>query len=345
MEAKRGLARRGTLILGEFRVRIPAFMPVATRGAIKGVPWDVVEELGIGLVIANAFHLHLRPGEDAVEAAGGLRGFAGFRGAFATDSGGFQVFSLAPMRVLCRDGVGFRSPLDGSHHFFTPEGVLELQRRLGSDLAMVLDVPVGWPAPREEAERALELTLEWARRSREHMERLGMDNVMAIVQGGFEMDLRERAARVLVEMDFPGYAVGGLALGEPREIRRRILELLAQILPEDKPRYVMGLGYPEDLRMAVELGYDLFDCVTATRTARNGGIFTSQGMINIRNSRYARDPGPLDPACDCPVCRRHSRAYIRHLFNVKDMTGPVLATIHQLRWFARFVEELGREMV
>lgn len=319
-------------------VRTPAFMPVGTQATVKGLTPEEVREIGAEMILANTFHLHLRPGADVIERAGGLHRFMRWDGPILTDSGGFQVFSLARLRRLTDEGATFRSPLDGAEHLFTPERVLEIQRQLGSDVVMPLDVCLGYPADGEKAKEALRLTLLWAKRSKS---RGGAEGQMlfGIVQGGFSPALRREAADRTVEVGFEGYAVGGLSVGEPRELTGELLREVCARLPGDRPRYMMGVGAPPDLLEGIACGADLFDCVLPTRVARTGTIFTRQGRMNVRNAAYREDQGPPDGSCRCAVCARYTRAYLRHLFHADEMLGPRLATYHNLAFLAQLMED------
>lgn len=325
-------ARSGTLQTPHGPVTTPAFMPVGTYGAVKGLRAQDLEAMGFQLLLANAYHLAERPGVEVVEAVGGLHRFMGWERALLTDSGGYQVFSLAERCEVDDDGVTFRSPLDGAVRRLTPEGVVELQARLGSDVAMVLDECIASPARRKAAEAAVRRTESWARRSRA-VAHLLPGGLFAIVQGSVHADLRRSHAAELAAMGFDGYAVGGLSVGEEKELTWQMLEAAAEGLPADRPRYLMGMGTPADLVEAVARGVDLFDCVLPTRNARNGLAFTGAGPVNLKNRRYARDPRPLDPDCDCPTCRRYGRAYLRHLKLRNEMLGAILLTWHNLHHY------------
>ena len=333
-----GAARLGILYTPHGAVQTPAFMPVGTQGTVKALTFDEVRETGAEIVLANTFHLYLRPGASVVARAGGLHRFMGWDGPILTDSGGFQVFSLAKLRRLGDDGVTFRSPIDGSEHTFTPEGVLEIQAKLGSDLVMPLDVCLGYPAGDGEAREALRITMLWAERSKARG--AGPDQMLfGIVQGGFAERLRREAAVRIVEMGFDGYAIGGLSVGEPRELGHALVAEVTAHLPPDRPRYVMGVGAPPDLVEAIARGADMFDCVLPTRVARTGVIFTRQGRLTVRSARFRDDHTAPDPDCACRVCRTYSRAYLRHLFNADEMLGPRLATYHNLAFLGRLMDE------
>ncbi len=330
--------RLGRLRFDDYEVSTPVFMPVGTRATVKALGSEDLEQIGARLILANTYHLHLRPGAALIRARGGLRRFMAWDGAILTDSGGFQVYSLADLRRILPEGIRFRSHLDGSSHLFTPEGVLEIQEDLGSDVRMVLDVCTGYPAGEEQAAEEMALTLAWAERSLAHRARLRADGrwhgaLFAIVQGGVHPELRRRCARALASWDFDGYALGGLSVGEPLELRLPALEASVGALPPARPRYLMGVGTPADILDAVGLGVDMFDCVLPTRNARKGTIFTWNGRMIIKNRTYAEDDRPIDPACGCLVCRRYSRAYLRHLFQVGEQLAGRLATIHALAFY------------
>jgi queuine tRNA-ribosyltransferase len=333
-----GDPRLGRLHTPRGVVDTPAFMPVGTQATIKALTTDEVAGLGAQIVLANTFHLYLRPGPELIERAGGLHRFMRWERPILTDSGGYQVFSLAKMRRLSADGVTFRSPLDGSEHHFTPEKVLAIQRQLGSDLVMPLDVCLGYPADGGQAADALRLTMLWAQRSRAVGAGPGQ-MLFGIVQGGFDPALRREAAEQMAELGFEGYAIGGLSVGEPREQTAPLLEAAVAGLPADRPRYLMGVGAPPDLVEGIARGVDLFDCALPTRIARTGTIFTRRGRVNIRNAAYREDWGPLDDRCACAVCAGYTRAYVRHLFNTDEMLGPRLATYHNLSFLAQLMAD------
>ncbi len=325
-------------------VDTPAFMPVGTQGTVKAMTFDEVAQLGYRLILGNTFHLYLRPGSDRVERFGGLPSFIGWNGAMLTDSGGYQVFSLKDLRTITEDGVRFRSPLDGSIHWFTPERVMEIEHELGADIIMAFDECPPYPATREYAEGSMERTHRWLERCRIRHEQLGGAAtgrlLFGIVQGGVYDDLRLASAREVSSMDFPGVAIGGVSVGEPPEEMRRITALVAPTLPADRPRYLMGVGMPEEIVMAVGEGIDLCDCGLPTRMARNGTLFTSRGRVHVRNARWADEAGPIDPECGCPTCTRHSAAYLRHLHRCGEILYSRLATMHNLAFYARLMERL-----
>lgn len=313
-------------------------MPVGTQGTVKTAAPRDLHEAGAEIILGNAYHLYLRPGHALIRQAGGLHQFMGWDRAILTDSGGYQVLSLADLRKVTDEGVTFQSHLDGSHHLFTPEKVVEIQVALGADIMMCFDEPLPYPASREDASRAARRTADWAERCHQAWTK-GPPGpnpdpaLFGIVQGSTYPDLRKENVRRLVETDFPGYAVGGLAVGEPESATWEIVEACAQELPEEKPRYLMGMGYPEDLVEAVGRGMDMFDCVLPTRNARTGTAFTSQGKVVVKNAAYASDFTPLDPECPCYACRQFSRAYLRHLFNAGEILGPRLLTLHNLHFY------------
>jgi queuine tRNA-ribosyltransferase len=339
---ERSQARRGRIHTARGPVETPAFMPVATVGAVKGVTPAELRALGAEIVLANAYHLSLRPGPDTIRELGGLSSFMGWGGPVLTDSGGFQVFSLAELVRLEEDGVRFRSHLDGSLQYLTPERVVEIEEAFGVDVMMPLDDCPPFPAERRRVEEAVARTGRWLEVSRAAWR--GPSALFGIVQGGVHLDLRRQSAARAVAMDLPGYAVGGLSVGEPRETCYEIAEATAAELPRERPRYLMGTGTPQDLVRLVGLGYDLFDCVLPTRNARNGTLFTSAGRLNIRNARFARDPSPADPRCDCPVCRTFSRAYLRHLAVCGEMLSAVLNTVHNLRFYLKLMSDMRRAL-
>jgi queuine tRNA-ribosyltransferase len=340
-----GAARRGRLHLAHGTIETPAFMPVGTRAAIKGLPLDAVRTLGAEIILANTYHLHVRPGDDLIARLGGLHAFMGWDRPILTDSGGYQVFSLSSRRQITEAGVAFQSHLDGRPLALSPESAADIQARLGSDVAMVFDECPSWPATHDAAEASMERTLRWARRGRDRF--LALDAGQApgvprptpgqvqfgIVQGGTFRDLRDRSVAGTLAVGFDGYALGGLSVGEPVADMYAIVEHTAPQLPAALPRYLMGTGMPDDLVESVARGIDMFDCVLPTRNARNGQLFTRRGPISIKNARYAEDPGPPDPECGCPTCRRHSRAYLRHLFMTGEMSGAALNTLHNLHFY------------
>ncbi len=398
IEATRGGARLGNLITPHAVVETPVFMPVGTLASVKGVPQDLLEELGVQILLGNTYHLYLRPGVETVRRMGGLHGFMAWDRAILTDSGGFQVFSLNELRKVTEEGVTFRSHLDGSAHFFSPESSMEAQIGLGADIIMAFDECTEFPADRERMRMSMRMTLRWAERSKRYFEahkdevpwgsgqlpltrggqpqvprRLAARNdnseisgnpgekenvslagprgeqgspgqtvasaltqnqaLFGIVQGGMDLQLRKESAERTVAMGFPGYAIGGLSVGEPRDLTREVVEATLEHLPADKPRYLMGVGTPEEIALYAGLGVDMMDCVLPTRAARHGLLFTSEGKVSIKQARYASDPGPLDPACACRVCQRYSRAYLRHLYAANEVLAQVLNTVHNLSFY------------
>lgn len=336
-------ARLGRLETPHGAVETPVFMPVGTAATVKGMTQEMLEQLDVRILLGNTYHLYLRPGHEIIRELGGLHGFMAWPRAILTDSGGYQVFSMAKLRKVSDDGVSFRSHLDGSSHFLTPEKALDIQMALGSDVMMVLDECIEYPASHEHARHAARRTLDWARRSRDHFQEHGdpeRQAAFAIVQGGTFADLRRENADALVALDFPGYAVGGLAVGEPHALTCEITELTTEHLPAEKPRYLMGVGRPEDIPDYVMRGIDMMDCVLPTRNARNGYLFTSTGTLHIKNTRYTRDARPIDESCSCAVCKRYSRAYLRHLFMANEILGAVLNTTHNLHFYLELMRRI-----
>jgi len=333
----------GRLNLRHGAVETPAFMPVGTYGTVKAMTPEELAGLGAEIVLGNTFHLMLRPGTEVIHAHGGLHGFMNWPGPILTDSGGFQVWSLAELRRLTEEGVHFRSPVNGDPVFLSPEISMQVQAALDSDVVMAFDECPPYPATEAEARRSMELSMRWARRSRDAFAALGNPNALfGIVQGGTYASLRAESAAALREIGFDGYAVGGLAVGEPAEERDRVLDALEAELPADRPRYLMGVGTPADIVASVLRGVDMFDCVMPTRNARNGHLFTSQGVVRIRNAAHQRDTGPLDPACDCYTCRHYSRAYLRHLDRCNEILGARLNTIHNLHYYLELMRRIRR---
>ncbi|MFZ0685476.1 MAG: tRNA guanosine(34) transglycosylase Tgt [Terriglobales bacterium] len=361
IEATRGAARAGKLITPHGEVETPVFMPVGTLGSVKGVSQDVLEELGVQILLGNTYHLYLRPGVETVRKMGGLHRFMSWDRAILTDSGGFQVFSLTELRKVSEEGAAFRSHLDGSPHFLSPEKSMEIQIGLGADIIMAFDECTEYPADGARARESMELTLRWGQRCKDYFEahkhevpwaaesaelrsagrprpavptRTGRTQALfGIVQGGMNADLRKESAERTIEIGFPGYAIGGLSVGEPRELTRDIVLSTLEHLPGDKPRYLMGVGTPEEIAQYAQAGIDMMDCVLPTRAARHGLLFTSEGKVSIKQARYAQDESPLDPACDCRVCQRYSRAYLRHLYASNELLAQVLNTVHNLHYY------------
>ena len=336
-----GHARRGRLALAHGTVNTPVFMPVGTYGTVKAMAPNELAEIGAQIVLGNTFHLWLRPGLEVIAAHGGLHRFMGWDRPLLTDSGGFQVFSLGAMRKITDDGVTFASPVNGDRLHLTPEISMQVQRTLDSDIAMIFDECTPWPATREQAAASMELSLRWARRSRVEFDALANPNALfGIVQGGMHEDLRDASLAGLVDIGFDGYAIGGLSVGEPKEEMLRVLDHTAPRLPPTHPRYLMGVGTPEDIVAGVAAGIDMFDCVLPTRNARNGWLFTRSGDVKIRNARHRLDPGPLDPTCGCYTCRRFSRSYLHHLQRVNEILGARLNTIHNLYFYLTLATEM-----
>ena len=386
--------RRGRMELPHRTVETPVFMPVGTAGSVKAVPQDILESLGAELILGNTYHLYLRPGHEAIRRMGGLHRFISWPRALLTDSGGFQVFSLSQLRKVTDEGVRFRSHLDGSSHFFTPEHSIDVQIALGADIAMAFDECTEYPAERSRAEESLRLTMAWARRSLDHFrahhhevpwthdvapasrdvapanhdvapasrdvapasrpavarasppapEGAPTQSLFGIVQGGMYPDLRRQSAEQLIEMDFDGYAIGGLSVGEPRDLTLEMIAEVLPLLPAGKPRYVMGVGYPDEIEQYARMGVDMMDCVLPTRAARHGLLFTSEGRITIKNRQYAEDQQPPDPDCNCMVCRRYTRAYLRHLMQAGEPLSATLNTIHNLAYYLGIMERVRRAL-
>jgi len=373
-----GPSRRGRLITPHSEIQTPVFMPVGTVASVKAVPQDVLESLGARIILGNTYHLYLRPGVETVRKMGGLHGFMSWNRAILTDSGGFQVFSLNELRKVNEEGVTFRSHLDGSSHFFSPEHSIATQIGLGADIIMAFDECTEYPADTARIRESMEMTARWAARSKKYFEdhkhevpwievssfgfRVSSDletrnlkletgnsenspvdptqSLFGIVQGGMDRALRKESAERTVEIGFPGYAIGGLSVGEPRDLTREIVESTLEYLPKDKPRYLMGVGNPDEIVEYARLGVDMMDCVQPTRAARHGLLFTSEGKISIKQARYAQDPEPLDPNCNCSVCRRYSRAYLRHLYASNEVLAQVLNTVHNLSFYLDTMERV-----
>ena len=343
--AREGAARTGLLSLVHGTVSTPMFMPVGTYGTVKALTPDDLESLGAQIILGNTFHLWLRPGDEIVHSLGGLHGFMNWRRPILTDSGGFQVWSLSALRKLSEEGVRFQSPINGDKVFLTPEKSIEIQHRLGADIVMQFDECTPYPATEEQARTSLELSARWAARGKAVHVAAGNPNALfGIVQGGMHAALRRESLTRLTDIGFDGYALGGLSVGEPEDLRLEVLDTTVGLLPEHSPRYVMGVGTPRDLVQGVLRGVDLFDCVMPTRNARNGHLFTSEGVIKIRNSRHRTDPGPLDPACDCPTCTGYSRAYLHHLDRCDEILGARLNTVHNVRYYLRLMESMRAQI-
>ncbi len=325
-------ARRGRVNTPHGVIETPVFMPVGTAGTVKAMKPEEVRDMGAQIILGNTYHLYLRPGHEVVKAAGGLHKFMNWNRAILTDSGGFQVFSLGAMRKISEEGVEFRSHIDGSKHMLSPEKSMEIQNALGSDIMMAFDECAPYPADRNYVKDSLERTTRWLKRCREYHKNTEQQSLFGIMQGGMYKDLRRQSAEEIVKLDLPGYAVGGLSVGEPKELMYEIMDDCVDYLPADKPRYLMGVGSPDCLFEGVERGIDMFDCVLPTRIARHGMAMTSQGRVNIKNARYERDFTPLDPHCECYTCRNYSKAYLRHLFKCDEILSSMLMTTHNLHF-------------
>lgn len=353
-------ARAGLIHTPHGTARTPAFMTVGTQGTVKTLAPADLKSAGVEIVLSNTYHLYLRPGPDLVARAGGLARFMAWDGVTLTDSGGFQIFSMADLTRIKPEGVTFRSHLDGSEHFLSPEDIVRIQRKIGADIIMVLDECTPYPVTFDRARKSAELTLGWARRCRDEFERAGPGGgrrpdqgggqgagqaLFGIIQGSTYEALRRRCAEELIEIGFDGYAIGGLSVGEPKSAMFEMVDLSTEVMPEDRPRYLMGVGFPEDIVRCVGLGVDMFDCVMPTRNARNGTVFTSEGKLVVKNAAYAEDMRPLDPECDCYTCRNFTRAYIRHLFQAGEILAPRLATLHSVTYFQRVMREARKAIM
>lgn len=325
-------ARRGRVNTPHGPIETPVFMPVGTAGTVKAMKPEEVRDMGAQIILGNTYHLYLRPGHEVVKAAGGLHKFMNWERAILTDSGGFQVFSLGAMRKISEEGVEFRSHIDGSKHMLSPEKSMEIQNALGSDIMMAFDECAPYPADRNYVKSSLERTTRWLKRCKEFHKNTEQQSLFGIMQGGMYKDLRKQSAEEIVELDLPGYAIGGLSVGEPKELMYEIMDDCVDYLPAEKPRYLMGVGSPDCLFEGVERGIDMFDCVLPTRIARHGMAMTSQGRVNIKNAKYERDFTPLDPHCDCYTCRNYSKAYLRHLFKCDEILSSMLMTTHNLHF-------------
>jgi queuine tRNA-ribosyltransferase len=373
VEARDGAARAGRFFTPHGEVQTPVFMPVGPLATVKGVPQDTLEELGVQILLNNTYHLYLRPGVEVVRQLGGVQKFMAWDHPILTDSGGFQVFSLSDLRKVTEDGVAFRSHLDGSSHFFSPESAIAAEIGLGADIIMAFDECTEHPAEYARTQASMEMTLRWAARSKKYfedhkgevpwfdegpalakrrlergtraLERGTHQTLFGIVQGGMFPDLRRESAQRTVELDFPGYAIGGLSVGEPRSMTYEMVDAAMRFLPEDKPRYLMGVGTPEEIVHYVAMGVDMMDCVLPTRAARHGLLFTSQGRLAIKNARYATDDGPLDPNCACRVCARYSRAYLRHLYASSELLAQVLNTVHNLAYYLDTMRKVRQAII
>ncbi len=332
-------ARVGEINTLHGKINTPVYMPVGTQATVKIMTPEDMEKMDINVILGNTYHLYLRPGLDIIQKAGGLHKFMAWNRAILTDSGGFQVFSLKDMRKITKDGVKFRAHFDGSEHMFTPEKVVEIQNILGSDIMMCFDECPPYPATKEYVSNSLDLTLDWAKRAKAAHEKEGQF-LFGIIQGGTYRDLREKAMEELVKMDFPGYAIGGVSVGEGKELIYQAVDWCAPFMPEDKPRYLMGVGTPEDIWYSVEKGVDMFDCVFPTRIARNGTAYSAEGLVKIRNGEYKEDFRPIDSSCNCYTCMTFSRAYIRHLFNVHEILGMRLTTLHNIHFMINLMGKI-----
>lgn len=339
-----GSARTGVLHLPHGDVKTPVFMPVGTNATVKAMPKDFLEEIDFEIILANTYHLFLRPGADLIQEAGGLHGFSQWKRNFLTDSGGFQVFSLSSLRKINPEGVKFQSHIDGSYHLFTPENVVDTQVKFNSDIQMQLDVCSPPGIEKKEAEKALKITSDWLLRAKGQWEKARENGyegyLFPIVQGNFFEDLRQQSAEFVSSLDMPGIAIGGLSVGETGDEFTHFLHHTVQFLPEDKPKYVMGIGTPEYILNAVQNGIDMFDCVLPTRNARNGSYFTRHGMLSIKQERWTHDFGPVDPECNCKVCRTYSRSYLRHLFKEQEILSSILASYHNLYFLHNMIKEI-----
>jgi len=335
-------ARRGVIHTAHGNVATPVFMPVGTAGAVKAMPGEFLEELDARIILANTYHLYLRPGHERIERLGGLHEFMSWNGAILTDSGGYQVFSHRELRSIREEGVQFRSHIDGSSNFFTPESVIDIQRALGPDIAMVFDDCTPYPSGYVDAEASMERSMRWAVKCRDQWRKTedGSRGLFGIVQGGVYPELRKRSVEALLDLDFSGLAIGGLSVGEPKDLMHETVDATAPLLPWDRPRYLMGVGTPGDLIRSVAMGIDMFDCVLPTRNARNGCLFTSQGRLLIKNSIYAEDQDPPDPNCSCRICKKYSRAYLRHLFLSGEHLSAVYNTLHNLTFYLDMMRKI-----
>lgn len=337
-------ARRGRVTTPHGVIETPVFMPVGTAATVKAMRPEEIKEMGAEIVLSNTYHLYLRPGHEVVKAAGGLHKFMNWDRPILTDSGGFQVFSLGAMRKIREEGVEFRSHIDGSRHMLSPEKSMEIQNALGSDIIMAFDECAPYPADRKYVKDSLERTTRWLKRCKEYHKDTERQSLFGIMQGGMYKDLRRESAEQIVELDLPGYAIGGLSVGEPKEIMYDVMDECVDYLPKEKPRYLMGVGSPDCLFEGVERGIDMFDCVLPTRIARHGMAMTSQGRVNIKNARYERDFTPLDPECDCYTCRNYSKAYLRHLFKADEILSSMLMTNHNLHFLVKTMQNIRKSI-
>ena len=341
-KSKYSKARVGRILTSHGAVNTPCFMPVGTQGAVKAISPRELQEIGVQMVLSNTYHLYLRPGPELIAQAGGLHKFMGWEGPILTDSGGFQVYSLAQNRKVLEEGVEFSSHIDGTKHMFTPEKVIEIQAAFGSDIIMPLDECPPYPAEKREVAEAVRRTTNWAKASKKHVQSQAL---FGIIQGGAYPDLRLQSAEEIISLDFPGYAIGGLSVGEPQEKMFEMLEVLQDKLPEDKPHYLMGVGFASDILGAIKYGMDMFDCVIPTRLARHGSFLTYEGKTSIRQARFERDFSPIDHQCDCYACKNFTKAYIRHLFWAREILAMQLLTLHNIRFFMRMLEKVRQEIL
>lgn len=342
LKSKKNRARLGVLITARGIVETPVFMPVGTQGTVKAMLPEMISSLGYRIILSNTYHLFLRPGPEIIKELGGLHKFMNWKRLILTDSGGFQVYSLSQFVKIKEEGIHFKSHLDGTEYFLTPVQALEIQRKLGSDIAMVLDTCIPYPCSYEETKYLTELTHRWAIESLEYKKRHpeSKQAIFGIVQGGMFEDLRKKSAEFITSLEFEGYAIGGLSVGEPFNLRNEMIEICTEVMPEEKPRYLMGVGTPVDIVEAVIRGVDMFDCVLPTRNARRGTLFTSRGIISIKNACFKADPDPIDPECECYTCRNYSKAYLRHLFLAKELLVYQLLTLHNLFYYAKLMEKI-----
>ena len=337
-------ARRGRLHTPHGDIETPVFMPVGTAATVKAMRPEEIKEMGAGIILSNTYHLYLRPGHEIVRAAGGLHKFMNWDGAILTDSGGFQVFSLGDLRKITEEGVTFRSHIDGSKHMFSPEKSMEVQNALGSDIIMAFDECAPYPADRTYVKNSLERTTRWLKRCKDAHKNTEQQSLFGIMQGGMYQDLRYQSAMEIVDLDLPGYAIGGLSVGEPKELMYEVLDYCVDYLPKDKARYLMGVGSPDCLFEGVERGIDMFDCVLPTRIARNGTAMTSRGRVVIKNAAHEKDFSPLDPECDCYTCQNYSKAYLSHLFNANEILSSMLLTNHNLYFLVKMMEKIRKSI-
>ena len=333
-------ARRGTVSTPHSQIETPVFMPVGTAATVKAMKPEDVKDLGAQIILSNTYHLYLRPGAEVIREAGGLHKFMNWDRSILTDSGGFQVFSLGDIRKITEEGVEFRSHLDGSKHMLSPEKSIQVQNALGSDIMMAFDECAPYPADKEYVKKSMEMTTRWLKRCKEAHKNTEQQSLFGIMQGGMYTDLRIESAKQIVDLDLPGYAIGGLSVGEPKELMYEVLDGCMDYLPEDKPRYLMGVGSPDCLFEGVERGVDMFDCVLPTRIARNGTAMTSNGSINIKNARFEKDYTTLDPECDCYTCRNYTKSYLRHLYKSNEILSSMLLTTHNIRFLIKIMEDI-----